>query len=67
MQAGMLSLGHVSLDGSKFKANISKHKAMSYGRLKAKEKELSEEKSMRRRESRNHCPCLLRCYLPLPD
>ena len=43
MEAGMTSLGHVSLDGSKFKANTSKHKAMSYGRLKAKEKELTEE------------------------
>ncbi|MFH1616714.1 MAG: transposase, partial [Planctomycetota bacterium] len=43
MEAGMVSLGHVSLDGSKFKANTSKHKAMSYGRLKAKEKELTEE------------------------
>jgi transposase len=43
MEAGMVSLGHVSLDGSKFKANTSKHKAMSYGRLKAKERELTEE------------------------
>ena len=43
MEAGMASLGHVSLDGSKFKANTSKHRAMSYGRLKAKEKELTEE------------------------
>jgi len=43
MEAGMASLGHVSLDGSKFKANTSKHKAMSYGRLKAKEKELTGE------------------------
>jgi len=43
MEAGMASLGHVSLDGSKFKANTSKHKAMSYGRLKAKEKQLTEE------------------------
>jgi len=42
-EAGMASFGHVSLDGSKFKANTSKHKAMSYGRLKAKEKELTEE------------------------
>jgi len=39
----MASLGHVSLDGSKFKANTSKHKAMSYRRLKEKEKELVEE------------------------
>jgi transposase len=43
MEVGLASLGHVSLDGSKFKANTSKHKAMSYGRLKAKEKELTEE------------------------
>ena len=43
MEAGMVSLGHVSLDGSKFKADTSKHKAMSYGRLKEKEKELTEE------------------------
>jgi transposase len=43
VEAGMASLGHVSLDGSKFKANTSKHKAMSYGRLKEKEKELTAE------------------------
>lgn len=43
MLMGLVSLGHVSLDGSKFKANTSKHKAMSYARLKAKEKELTEE------------------------
>jgi len=43
MEVGMASLGHVSLDGSKFKANTSKHKAMSYGRLKEKEKELIAE------------------------
>lgn len=39
-ELGMVSLGHVSIDGSKFKANTSKHKAMSYDRLKAKEEEL---------------------------
>jgi len=43
MGIGMASLGHVSLDGSKFKADTSKHKAMSYGRLKKKEQELTEE------------------------
>ena len=26
----LVSLGHVSLDGSKFKANSSRHKAMTY-------------------------------------
>ncbi len=39
----MASLGHISLDGSKFKASSSKHKAMSYGRLKSREAELSAE------------------------
>lgn len=43
MEAGMASLGHVSLDGSKFKADTSRHKAMSYGNLKAREKELTDE------------------------
>ena len=38
--AGLVKLGHVALDGTKVKANASKHKAMSYDRLKAKEKEL---------------------------
>jgi len=39
----LASLGHISLDGSKFKANSSKYKAMSYKNLKKKEKELTEE------------------------
>lgn len=42
-EAGMASLGHVSLDGSKFDADTSKHKAMSYGRLKKVESELVQE------------------------
>jgi len=43
MALGLASLGHISLDGSKFKASSSKHKAMSYGRLKAKEAKLTQE------------------------
>jgi transposase len=39
----LAKLGHISLDGSKFKANTSKHKAMSYGRLKSQEIELEQE------------------------
>ena len=42
-QAGLVSLGHVALDGTKVKANASKHKAMSYQRMKTKEKELREK------------------------
>ena len=33
-QAGLVKLGHVALDGTKVGANASKHKAMSYGRMK---------------------------------
>ena len=40
---GMVSLGHVGIDGSKFGANTSKHKAASYSRLKANEKKLKQE------------------------
>lgn len=43
MELKLASLGHISLDGSKFKANSSKHKAMSYKRLKEKEQELTKE------------------------
>jgi transposase len=43
LELGLVSFGHVSLDGSKFKANTSKHKAMSYKRLKEKEDKLTEE------------------------
>jgi transposase len=39
-RAGLVKLGHVALDGTKIKANASKHKAMSYGRMVLKEKEL---------------------------
>src|SRR5437588_1257382 len=40
-QAGLVKLGHVALDGTKVKANASKHKAMSYGRMKKAEPELA--------------------------
>lgn len=42
-EAGLVKLGHVALDGTKVKANASKHKAMSYGRMCEKEKELERE------------------------
>lgn len=41
--AGLVKLGHVALDGTKVKANASKHKAMSYGRMAKKERELAAE------------------------
>ena len=39
----MVKLGHVALDGTKIKANASKHKAMSYGRMEEAEKKLEDE------------------------
>jgi transposase len=42
-EAGLVKLGHVSLDGTKVRANASKHKAMSYGRMKRKRAELEAE------------------------
>jgi transposase len=41
--AGLVKLGHVALDGSKIKANASKHKAMSYERMSAAEQKLEQE------------------------
>jgi len=43
LEVGALKLGSVALDGSKVKANASKHKAMSYGRMGEAEKRLREE------------------------
>jgi transposase len=42
-EAGLVKLGHVAVDGTKVKANASKHKAMSYGRMKEKEAELLKD------------------------
>src|ERR1700692_2285309 len=35
--AGLVKLGHVAVDGTKLKANASRHKAMSYGRMRTTE------------------------------
>jgi transposase len=43
LECGAIKLGRVSLDGTKLKANASKHKAMSYGRMKEKQLQLKEE------------------------
>ena len=42
-KAGLVKLGHVALDGTKVKANASKHKAMSYDRMLKTERELANE------------------------
>jgi Transposase DDE domain/Transposase domain (DUF772) len=42
-EAGLVKLGHVAVDGTKIKANASKHKAMSYGRMDEAEARLKAE------------------------
>ena len=42
-EAGLVKLGHVSIDGTKIKANASKHKAMSYKRMNETEARLEQE------------------------
>src|SRR5262249_33966302 len=42
-EAGLVKLGTVALDGTKVRANASKHKAMSYGRMAEAEARLEAE------------------------
>jgi transposase len=42
-RTGLVTLGHVAIDGTKLEANASKHKAMSYDRMKKTEARLREE------------------------
>lgn len=42
-KAGLVKLGHVAIDGTKLKANASKHKAMSYERMRETEQRLQKE------------------------
>jgi len=42
-KAGLVKLGHVAIDGTKIKANASKHKAMSYARMAETEQRLKQE------------------------
>ena len=51
-QAGLVKLGHVALDGTKVKANASKHKAMSYQRMKEKAAQLAAEVTELLRQAR---------------
>ena len=43
LEAGAVQLGRVALDGTKVQANASKHKAMSYGRMREKVRQLRDE------------------------
>ena len=42
-KAGLVKLGHIAIDGTKMKANASKHKAMNYERMAEAEKRLQDE------------------------
>lgn len=42
-EAGLVTLGHVAIDGTKMKANASKHKAKSYERMKTDEEALRQQ------------------------
>jgi transposase len=42
-EAGLVSLGRVGVDGTKIKANASKHRAMSYARMQEEEGRLKRE------------------------
>ena len=42
-EAGLVKVGRVALDGAKVKANASRHKAMSYDRMKKDEERLQQE------------------------
>ena len=42
-KAGLVKLGHVAIDGTKMKANASKHKAMSYDRMEGTAQRLRQE------------------------
>ena len=43
LRLGLAKLGHVALDGTKLKASTSKHKALSYGRMRRREARLRDE------------------------
>ncbi|HLE57232.1 MAG TPA: IS1182 family transposase [Rhodothermia bacterium] len=42
-EAGLVKLGRIAIDGSKVRASASKHKAMSYDRMKSEEEKLEKQ------------------------
>jgi len=48
--AGLVKLGRIAIDGTKLRANASRHKAMSYGRMVARERQLQAEIAALRRQ-----------------
>jgi len=75
-KAGLVKLGHVALDGTKIKANASKHKAMSYERMKSGKWSLRlrstagskpPRRPMPRRTSSTAAGVATRCRIGWPD
>ena len=63
LEAGLASLDHVALDGTRIQANASKHKAMSYGRMVKAEPELASEiAELRDREAADSLPFFGRAF-----
>src|SRR3954453_6555112 len=56
LRVGLARQGHVALDGTKLKANTSKHKAMSYGRMRQREGQLTEEIARRGEKAATQYP-----------
>ena len=50
-RAGLVKLGHMALDGTKVKANASRHKAMSYQRMQDKQRRLEGDVAERAQEA----------------
>ena len=48
--AGLVKLGRIAIDGTKLRANASRHKAMSYGRMREREQQLQAEIAALRRQ-----------------
>jgi len=48
--AGLVKLGRIAIDGTKLRANASRHKAMSYGRMAERERQLQAEIAALRRQ-----------------
>ena len=55
-QARLVGLGSLALDGTKLRANASRHKAMSYARMVKKEQQLEAEIAELQKERRAAAP-----------
>jgi hypothetical protein len=67
LEAGAMKLGRVALDGTKVKANASKHKAMSYDRMQEKERQTGARYGSYWREPRRPIPRKTPCTGPTSE